>query len=377
MSDSARTTGPEDPGCRTFRESVAVLVQLLAGRSGDAGDRLAAGHPAPADFVRFIEHHRLAWYLDAHLDRVELERRFGASDLDRIRAATAGRRATQARLVDEMHRLLPEFRRRDIDVILLKGPYLAERFSGIRRRAFLDLDLLVRGPQLRDAERLLVELGHERLSTMLLSHSLCARFTHGFDFGNGDVRLDLHWSLGAHGSYRIDHDRIWRRRLSRRLQDGTVAAVLSDQDALFFLLLSMFEDLDRGAARLRLFVDLYAVLTDLDATLDWDAFWIERRADRTASVCRSALGLYFAVFETEHLFPCAASSVRTTIDEMRRRPCAETQSLVEGSQAVIWNKLWALSRYENPVWLNLGWWVVSLPFRLAVYHPRPPRKPRR
>ena len=161
--------------------------------------------------------------------------------------------------------------------------------------------------------------------------------------------------------------------MSHRLQDGTVAAVLSDQDALFFLLLSLFEDLDRGAARLRVFVDLYAVLAGLDAQLDWDAFWTERRADRTAGACRGALALFFAVFQAENLFPRAASGLEATIEEIRQRPCAETQAFVDGSQSVVWNKLWALSRYESPVWLNLGWWMISLPFRLAVYHPRPHR----
>lgn len=353
----------------SFSENVAALAHLLAGEYGAAAQCFADGAPPAADFVRFIERNHLAWYLVNLVDTSGLRPAFAAHDLERIERATEARRVRQGLLIEELARLGSAFRQHGLDLILLKGPYLAQRFFGdARRRGFLDLDLLVRPVQLDAVEKLLAELGYRRLSTMLVSRQLTTRFTHGFDFARDDLRLDLHWSLGTHASYRIDYDRLWRAGDMFRLGRDEVR-VLSEEDTLFFHLLSLFEDLDRGAARLRSFVDVHAMLVQLDARIDWVAFWEQRRVERTARVCKAVLGLFFALFNADERFPLAAGTVAAVTEQIRSRPRDETAALVGARERAFRNKLWAMRHYECPFWMSLAWWFLSLPFRLAVYHP--------
>jgi len=358
---------PSDPPA--LHRNVAVLTQLLAGEYAAARACLAAEAPPPEHFLRFIERHLLAWYLVGLIDASGLRGAFAAEDLARLERATEARRAKQGLLVDELARLWPCFQERGIDLMLLKGPYLAQRFfGGARKRGFLDLDLLVRPEQLGAAESLLAELGYARRSTMLISRPLTMRFTHGFDFAKDGLGLDIHWSLGTHASYRIDRDRLWRARAMCRWGRDEIA-VLSDEDALFFHLLSLFEDLDRGAVRLRSFVDVHAMLAALDTQIDWPAFWEQRRSERTARICQAVLGLFFALLDVEGRFPHAAWTVARITEQTRTQAREEIAALIEARDGSLRNKMWALRVYECPAAVSIGWWFASLPFRLAVYHP--------
>jgi hypothetical protein len=371
------TSLPDVEARQAFRENVAVLSCLLAGRVEDAKERLSAGGPGGGDFLRFSERHFLAWYLAPLLDTSGLRAVFDPDDLARVERGVETRRARQAVLVDELARLWPRFRECGIDVLLLKGPALAERFfGGAHKRGFVDLDLLIRPERLLATERLLAESGYERLSKVLISRGLSTRFTHGFDFAKDDLRLDLHWSLGSHASYRIAYDRIWRSRALFRIGRDEVS-VLSDEDALFFHLLSLFEDLDRGAARLRSFVDVHAMLVALEDRIDWPAFWERHRSERTAGPCEAALALFFALFDVAGRFPRAAGAIARTVDEVRSRSWEELGALIEARPGAFRNKLWAIRAYECPTWMSLAWWSMSLPFRLAVYRSGPNRAEQR
>ena len=54
---------------------------------------------------------------------------------------------------------------------------------------------------------------------------------------------------------------------------------LSDEDTLAFLLVSLCEDLRRGACRAKHFLDLYLMLRALDSQMDWERF-CERQRER-------------------------------------------------------------------------------------------------
>lgn len=366
-----RSARRSDRVCRgeSFYENVGILSRLLAGEHNAARERIAMGAAAAGEFLCFIEHHHLAWYLTSLLDSSGLRSVFAPDDVGRLERAVEARQLKQEALVDELALLWSRLGERGIDVTLLKGAYLAERFFGdARKRGFVDFDLLVRSEQLPDLERVLEELGYTRQSRVLLSRALTRRCTHGFDYVRGGFRLDAHWSLGAHISYRIDYDRIWNECGVFQL-NGIEMKVLSDNDALFFHLVSFFEDIERGAARLRSLVDVYAMLSELDMRIDWPVFWEQRRVERTARVCRAVLGTFFALFDAEERFPRVAGTVASATRQVRNRAKHQTAALLKVSGAAIRNKSWTMRFYECPVAVSLAWWFFSLPFRLAVYRP--------
>ena len=78
--------------------------------------------------------------------------------------------AAQERLVREVMQLSSLLTAAGHEVMLLKGPYLAERFyGGIDQREFYDLDILIRREELAAVERLLRSRGYIRKSSMLLA----------------------------------------------------------------------------------------------------------------------------------------------------------------------------------------------------------------
>jgi hypothetical protein len=355
---------------------VAVLARLLAGDRADAAARLAANTPPPEAFVTTIARHHLGPYLLAHLDDPVLRTAFDAGQLARLTGQMAAQRARQHALLDELERLAVRFVAAQRPFILLKGPYLAERFfGGADRRHFADLDLLVSPAELKPVQALLEGEGYRRLSTALLSTAACTRFTHGFDFARDGLRLDLHWALAVHASYRLDNEALWRQAQTVAFR-GRPVTVLSDEHLLLGHLLSLFEDLDRAAARLKAFVDLDAMLTGLDAQLDWPHFFVQRRAERTARICRTVLALHVNLFACGGRFPHLAAVLAGA-----PLPRPDACTLLAAPRGALRNKRWAAGVYECSPAVTALWWAASLPFRLAVYHPgklrRATRRPRR
>lgn len=375
MISPVDTGGRRRPGIPMpgdFDDNLGVLASMLAGDAEGAARCLEYRCPAPERFLRFVERHRLAGYLLDFLDHPgnrpeagsRIRRAIGEKALGPTIRARAERREVQARLLDELESLWPALQDRGIEVILLKGPHLGARFhGGADRRPFLDLDLLVRREQLTAAERALRQLGYARLSRPLPGRRLTHAFAHAFDYARAGRHVDLHWAFAAHVSYRIDYDGIFSRRRVLRL-GGYEMAVLADEDALHFQLLGMFEDLARGTARLRAFVDLYRMLVGLDGSVDWQAFWRSRREERTLGVCRSALWVFLSLFGGDGRFECSAASAAVAAPDRSR-----AARLVEAAPGSLANKTWGAGGYECPRALSAAWWLVSLPFRLAVYQP--------
>ncbi len=257
-----------------------------------------------------------------------------------------------------------------VEPILLKGLHLRTRFPRVAGRTFADTDVLVPRARADDAERALRSLGFALESRPLISPALSRRFTHGFDFVRGDQRVDLHWNLASHWSYAIDEAGHWRRSRELALPGGGSARVLADEDVLHELLVSFFEDLDRGGGRLRSALDVDAVLAEVDSTLDWDSFWRARKVDATAGPCASSLAVVLASLGAHERFPGASRSLAAT------RPDAAVDSrdaavLLGASKGLRHNKRWAMDRYDCPRWKHGAWWLASLPFRLSVYGTRP------
>ncbi|MDX1382991.1 MAG: nucleotidyltransferase family protein [Thermoanaerobaculia bacterium] len=255
------------------------------------------------------------------------------------------------------------------DVVLHKGLYLAERFYGAPHlRTSWDLDLLVRHRDRERARDVLLAAGFERSSPVLLGETLSSRFAHGFDYMRGAFKVDLHWALSGHPAIRFDYDRMLDEAPLTEVV-GVEVRVLSDDALLAALLVSAFEDLQRGGLRLRTFVDLQQVLARLEAATDWEAFFARRRAEGVEAICAAVLHVFAAVFSTSELFPALDAALDA---RPRSRPDAALQeALLSAAAPGLRGRIRAWSLYDAGLPSVFAWWCVSLPFRVVVH-----RKPR-
>lgn len=319
--------------------------------------------------VAFVRHHQMRPFLGVELQNDLVRAAFDPDTVEALEQQHERDCARRDRLVAELFRLIDRLQASAVDVLLLKGPHTAQRFLGdVHLRQYGDLDLLIRRDQLPAAMRTLEEDGYRRRSKVLGSVRASTYFTHGFDYRKGDFPLDLHWALGSHVSYRIDEASLWSRSEPLRLEERE-CSVLCDEHALAFHLLSMFEDLDRGALRLKGFVDLDAMLRALDPGLDWRAFFTARDREGTGRLCRAVLRLFCDALACGDRFPRLSQTQAEDPRFGESDPEAETLALLSHARGAPLNHRWAARHYDCSRAAAYAWWATSLPFRLAVYRP--------
>jgi len=351
----------------SFQEHLTVLSLVLKEQHQTAAEYLRCNAVQTRAFMRFIEQQNLQLLLFFLLDGSPMRQSLPQEYLRELKRFSLQQWARQETLVRELMAVANVFAAAGQEFILLKGAYLATRFFGrIDRRPFFDLDLLVSRNNLPEAERLLKSSGYVRKSAVLFNEALTTYFTHAFDFAKSNVALDLHWALSANAAHELDYNAIWRQRQNFVLNNQKFS-VLSDEYEIVFSLISIFKDLERGAARLKTFVDLYFILDALESGLDWNTFVDNRRREKILKISVNILALFLDLFDCRERFPVVAQVVARERALVKSVSPEDAAAFLEASLGTLQNKRWAAAVYEcSRVQLFL-WWLVSLPFRLAVH----------
>ena len=353
----------------SFQQNLALLSLLLRGNHDAAAELLRDGGVGPDDFVRFVELHWLQLLVCSLLNGSPARKWLPPKWLVELKTQSLQQWVTQEGLVRELFRLSTLLKDAGHEFILLKGPYLAERFfGGIDRRAFSDLDILIRRENLPAVERLLCASGFVANSATLLSRRLTTYFTYSFDFVKANLAVDVHWRFSAQLTHRLDYQAIWQQKQFFTLRSHRFS-VLSDEYELVFNLISIFKDLEMGIARVRSFVDLHFILSRVSDQLDWEAFLEHRKREKILRIALSILDLFFELFNCRDEFPEVATMVTREQRRIKIVPVKHYQALMEAVPGAARNKVWASDLYECSQFTLFLWWVVGLPFRIAVYHP--------
>ena len=353
----------------SFQANLGLFAMLLRGDHNAAADRLKQSYPQPIDFIRFIERHWLQQLIATLLEGSPVRKLLPRQWLEDLKVSTLRQWVTQEGLFQELVALSPGLSQGGIEFILLKGPYHADRyFGGLDCRAFSDLDLLVKKESLAEATKVLRGNGYVQMSSTLLGWRLTSYFTHSFDYLKPEAAVDLHWRFSAQPALRLDYDAIWREKRIYVLRDHPFY-VLSDEYELVFNLLSIFKDIEMGMARLRGFVDLYFILKEVRHQLDWSLFLQNRGRDGTRGAVLTVLALLLGLFDCAETFTEARAMLDLEPGSVKVVPAENYQPLLEGVAGATWNKIWASGVYESSRLSVLSWWLVGLPFRIAVHHP--------
>jgi hypothetical protein len=316
-------------------------------------------------FARFIAYHRLQLFVFSQLERSPVRTVLTGQWLNQLKALSLRQWAVQEGLLHELNELSSLFEGR-YEFILLKGPYHALRFfGGLDRREFADLDLLIKKEDLAAVQRLLISRGYSRKSGVLFNLALTSRFTHALDFARQDAAIDLHWQLSANAAHVFDYDSIWQQRQPFVLRNRKFS-VLSDEYELVFSLISILKDLERGAGRLKAFVDLYFILRALGPRVDWPQFLENRKRERILQISLNMLASCLELFNCAEEFPDVAQAVAQN-GRFRKLSSEQLMDLLDAPLGALRNRVWAVRLYECSRTHVFLWWLVSLPFRLTVH----------
>jgi hypothetical protein len=262
-----------------------------------------------------------------------------------------------------------------IDCIFLKGLPFGQRFYGDwGRRQQADVDVLVRSQRFEAALAELERQGFDVATNLDDGRPVDAslreirgrnpeKAPHGVKVRRDDTRLDLHWCLNSRSSARVAESSVWSARQRFRIADCELET-LSDAHALSFLLVSVCEDLRRGACREKHFLDLYLMLRALH--FDWEA-WLRQQArqgELRASV--NVLAVFLSLWECAAEFPRLLRALERHLRLVELRGAEEALALIERPRGSAENRLWFRRVYPRSPSRYWTWKLTrDLPHTLA------------
>ncbi len=351
----------------SWSEGLALVRRILRCAHHEFIDPRAMSEISGTQLLEFLDQQKLRYWFGHEISGSDIPDSFDAKEMDLLNQFMESQRNHQRGLLMALGGLIEQLEERTIPYRVLKGPFLATRFFGdLQGRFYRDLDVLVPVKHLPQVHDMLEAQGFERLSKLLLGTRVSIRAAHGWDYARGNVRLDLHWTLGSHPSYDLDLDRLWQEQDTCSI-DGHPVRVLSDESALLYLTLSCFEDIDRGAGRLRHLLDVDRMLITLDSKIQWPA-WFQRAHSEGLGVIAPSLLAWVSRVRGAECFPHLDAALS---DWPVHQPPHESkwERFLDCPPGRFRNKLWGARLYScNPA-VSFAWWAASLPVRIANYEP--------
>jgi hypothetical protein len=354
-------------------EDIALFVRLARRDYEGAARLLRSRQASPDAFLDLAIAHSLSVVVLRAIEGSPLREAFSPQRIEVLESRRREWTKRSLRFLAELEHLADRFAAAGQRLMLLKGPYLASRFYGaLDGREFVDLDLLVPAADREHAFRLLAEAGYAPKSRVILGPRLTCYFVHAFDFTSARAKVDLHWCLSRHPTFRMDENAIWAARRSHAVA-GRPYDVLSDEHEVVLAVLSLLRDMERGNAKVKNVVDLVCLLSAIDERLDWDAFFAARRGDGTLRPAVNILGLCIDVADARDAVPRLHATLVRYADHRVAVPAAQSPLLFEPVLGALGNKLWCVRIYDGSPLTWLAWWAASLPFRMGVHRPAPVR----
>jgi hypothetical protein len=349
------------------RAELALLRAVVRTDADALRARLSDTTVDPGRFLRFAHRNQLGAYVYWTLQQLGLASLLPPPLLAAAKASALLTRIKNEKLARHLGDLGDLFDRAGTRVLFIKGPLFAERFYGsIDARGLADLDILIRAPgDLDGVEALLLRAGYEPAFRLPVGRALTQRFVHHFEYRREALPLDVHWALQAHFTFAIDYARVWQTAF--RSTFGTRSfETTSDEYELVLQILGVLTDLQVGKLGLRSMVDIYRILKRVDAAMDWPGFFDWRARERILRPAVYALALALDVLDCHHEFAALHAAL-----EPRRSSLPPTdpacRAVLASRPLALGQKLLALRIYETSLARSVGWWLVSLPVRLAVH----------
>ena len=355
--------GSERIPLREFTALTRILEHLDHGDTDAAVAEFTREDLEPRAFADYAIWHRVSDWIHAALERAGALERVHRRTRHWLVSAHARHRTRTDLLLGALAPLAAALDSAGVRFIILKGFPVAERLYGsVYLRPQDDIDILVPRQDVARACAALTACGYREKRLSALSRFVASTFEYSVSLHSGAVALDLHWRFRHRPAYRIDYAAVWDTRSTASV-GGRDYAVLSREYELVFLMLSIVDDLERGAGRLKYLLDLRLALREGGTGIDWESFFARRRAENLAAICVNALVVL------EHLLPWRAdvAALAGCLDRNQAlvaiRDRDHAVALMTAPRRTPRNRLWFSGLYPSPAPLYWGWLLVRSGWR--------------
>lgn len=186
----------------------------------------------------------------------------------------------------QMDRILAGLEEQGIDVIPLKGVFLAEKYFGhVGARPTGDIDILIRGKDIEKTVEIVKSLGFVMEVEVIQDHFHCS-FGKNLPFSKIPLTVEIHWNIVKENTSKFNIEDLWNEAISI----GTYAHVkeLSPLHTFYMICLHGWRhNLDST----KYFIDIMQVLYNENSSIDYeklfklsDAHLTKKRLIRTLSI---------------------------------------------------------------------------------------------
>ena len=253
-----------------------------------------------------------------------------------------------------------------VDLLLLKGLFLAQRFSGGMDRRFMwDADILVHQHQLRDAIRVAGDLGLTATGDTLPVWILNLLNLHALEVSHRGRAIDIHWRLRNRPGYHINYERIWNDAQAIVI-DGQPFNALSDEDALALSILEIGGDMERGHIKLRSLWDVYQILQALDGSVNWDEFFERRKGEGLLQLAVNMLTFFLYCLDCQSECPRLVESLQQQPTKLLIDNRDVALQILERPKQHLANRALYARLQPRAVPLYWIWWLATAPLRFAL-----------
>ncbi|PFA18433.1 Renal dipeptidase [Bacillus cereus] len=140
-------------------------------------------------------------------------------------------------LSGEMERLNQLFHEHGIQLLLLKGPVIAQEIYGdISLRTSKDLDILIKEINLEKVENVLLDLGYVRNGVQTILNERKWRHHHvSYFHPKKCIEIEIHWKIHPFPMKQPSFDELWQRRRVTSLM-GSSVCFLGKEDLFLYLI---------------------------------------------------------------------------------------------------------------------------------------------
>lgn len=178
-------------------------------------------------------------------------------------------------LYDAFRKITEAFNAKDIEVIALKGIYLAEAlYKDIALRQFSDIDLLVKPEDGSACLIILKEIGFKPCKSSDISKLIHSKsdFVHYTPMQLNDVLVEVHIKLHRDSeSYQLMLNECWKDKVQVKIKDSEFYA-LSVYDLIIHLCVHLDKHFHEGHVQFTCFNDITNVLELHSQEIMWDVF---------------------------------------------------------------------------------------------------------